>query len=72
MEKPEIISTSYIRKEEKIAAKFTDMQPKLNILNISFQCRGVVAITTVLLHSTNPEVRFCAGSNTVYSVLEIR
>ena len=25
--------------------------------------RGVVVITTAELHSTNPEFRFCAGSN---------
>ena len=26
-------------------------------------CHGVVVITTVQLHSTKPELRFCAGSN---------
>ena len=34
--------------------------------------RGVVVITTVQLHSTKPELRFCAGSNTARGVLEIR
>ena len=34
--------------------------------------RGVVVITTAQLHSTKPELRFCAGSNTASSVLEIR
>ena len=34
--------------------------------------RGVVVITTVQLHSTKPELRFCAGSNTASGVLGIR
>ena len=34
--------------------------------------RGVVVITTAQLHSTKPEFRFCAGSNPVYGVSEIR
>ena len=32
---------------------------------------GVVVITTAQLHSTKPELRFCTGSNPVYSVSEI-
>ena len=32
---------------------------------------GVVVITTAQLHSTKPELRFCAGSNPVGSVSEI-
>ena len=28
-------------------------------------CRGVVVITTARLHSTNPELRFCAGTLTM-------
>ena len=32
---------------------------------------GVVVITTAQLHSTNPELRFCAGSNPAPGVLEI-
>ena len=31
---------------------------------------GVVAITTEQLHSSNPEHRFCAGSNPTVSVSE--
>ena len=34
--------------------------------------RGAVAITTDQLHSTNFELRFCAGSNPACSVSEIR
>ena len=33
---------------------------------------GVVVIATAQLHSTNPEGRFCAGSNTARGVSEIR
>ena len=35
-------------------------------------CRGVVVITTAQLHSTNPELRFCAGSNPACGMSEIR
>ena len=35
-------------------------------------CRGVVVITTAQLHSTKPELRFCAGSNPACDVSEIR
>ena len=31
-----------------------------------------MVITTAKLHSTKPELRFCAGSNPVRGVLEIR
>ena len=34
--------------------------------------RGVVVITTAQLHSTKPELRFCAGSNHARGVSEIR
>ena len=34
--------------------------------------RGVVVITAVQLHSTKPELRFCAGSNTARGVSDIR
>ena len=33
---------------------------------------GVLAITAAQLHSTKPELRFCAGSNPALSVSEIR
>ena len=34
--------------------------------------RGVVVITTAQIHSTKPELRFCAGSNPARAVSEIR
>ena len=34
--------------------------------------RGVVLITTTQLHSTKPELRFCAGSKPARGVSEIR
>ena len=33
--------------------------------------RGVVGITTAQLHSTNPGLRFCPGSNPARSLSEI-
>ena len=33
--------------------------------------RGVVVITTAQLHSTKPELRFCAGSSPARAVTEI-
>ena len=35
-------------------------------------CRGVVIITTAQLHSTKPELRFCAGSSPARGMSEIR
>ena len=35
-------------------------------------CRGVVAITTAQLHSTKPELSFCADSNPAHGMSEIR
>ena len=45
-----------------------------NIVNmeVTFIKRVVVVTTTVQLHSTKPELRFCAGSNPAYGVSEIR
>ena len=34
--------------------------------------RGVVVITAAQLHSTKPELWFCAGSNPAHGVSEIR
>ena len=34
--------------------------------------RGMVVISTAQLHSTNPEVRLCAGSDPARDVSEIR
>ena len=45
-----------------------------NIVNmeVTFIKRVVVVTTTAQLHSTKPELRFCAGSNPAYGVSEIR
>ena len=44
-----------------------------NIANIFYQWRrGVVVIITALLHSTKPELRFCASSNPARAVSKIR
>ena len=40
-------------------------------LVISYWCRSVVVISTAQLHSTKPELRFCAGSNPAGGVSEI-
>ena len=34
--------------------------------------RGVVVLTTAQLHSTKPQLRFCAGSNPARGASEIR
>ena len=39
---------------------------------VYFWHRGVVVINTAQLHSTKPELRFCAGSNPARGVSEIR
>ena len=41
-------------------------------LNLQTYRRGAVVITTAQLHSTKPELRFCAGSNPACGVSEIR
>ena len=45
---------------------------KVYYVIISMWRRGVVVITTAQLHSTKPELRFCAGSNLPRGVSEIR
>ena len=40
--------------------------------NVAPWCRGVVVIITAQLHSTKPELRFCAGSKPARGVSEIR
>ena len=37
----------------------------------TYKNRNVVVITTAQLHSTKPELRFCAGSNPARGMLEI-
>ena len=46
--------------------------PKKEMVTLNGQwCCGVVVITTVQLHSTKPELRFCAGSNPAHGVSKI-
>ena len=48
------------------------MWKKNTIFLWKIQCRrGVVVITTAQLHQTNPELRFCTGSNPACGVSEI-
>ena len=44
----------------------------VEICNHNLWRRGVVVITAAQLHSTKPELRFCAGSNPARGVSEIR
>ena len=44
---------------------------KCNFLGTFLWRCGVVVITTTQLHSTKPELTFCASSNPAYGVLEI-
>ena len=51
------------------------MELAISLLLPKFTCDKltcVVVITTVQLHSTKPELRFCAGSNPARGVSEIR
>ena len=43
-----------------------------SIRTIAYWRRGVVAITTAQIHSTKPELMFCAGSNPACGVSAIR
>ena len=55
----------------KIWNKFEITNFLHNFSNTPWLC-GVVVITTAQLHSSKPELRFCAGSNFVGGVSEIR
>ena len=49
--------------------------PSISVIYIIIcltRCLGVVVITAAQLHSTKPELRFCAGSNPARGVSEIR
>ena len=41
-------------------------------MKVFIQIHGVLVITTAQLHSTKPELRFCASSNPARGVSEIR
>ena len=43
-----------------------------DLLNLPYILQKNMVNTTTQLHSTKPELRFCAGSNPAYDVLEIR
>ena len=45
---------------------------KNRLITCMFWRPGVVVIITTQLHSTKPELRFCAGSKPARSVSEIR
>ena len=51
--------------------KWCHKKPQAAILSNNECCHGVVVITTAQLHSTQPELRFCAGSNPARGVSEI-
>ena len=51
---------------------FPDSFPNLQVTQIHLWRRGVRAITTAQLHSTKPELRYCAGSNPACYVSKIR
>ena len=50
--------------------KLITTTPRRQKANGFWRC-GVVVITTAQLHSTKPEVRFCAGSNPARGMSEI-
>ena len=63
----DVITTEVRRNEKKLPVHWSSKVPKQWLWH-----RGVVVITTAQLHSTKPELRFCAGSNPARDVPEIR
>ena len=61
-------SASYFSKKS-VKAEMTHLKP---LSESRSWRRGVVVITTAQLHSTKPELKFCAGSNPARGVPEIR
>ena len=55
--------------EQWIISTFTLLS---RYFHVTLWHRGLVVITTAQLHSTKPELRFCAGSNPARGVSEIR
>ena len=51
--------------------KLITTTPRRQKANGFWRC-GVVVITSAQLHSTKPELKFCAGSNSAGGVSEIR
>ena len=54
-----------------IVSDFSKFHLEVNYLKNAPWRRGVVVITTAQLHSTKPELRFCAGSNPARGMSEI-
>ena len=67
--KPEFYVT--MSQNEPQREKRCHKKPQAAILGNNECCRGVVVITTAQLHSTQPELKFCAGSNPARGVSEI-
>ena len=61
--------SQYLIKKSKVIQSTIKILLKIH-LKISF--RGVVVITAAQLHSTKPELTFCAGSDPACSMSEIR
>ena len=50
---------------------YTELMESRYCINVQWR-HAIVVITTVQLHSTKPELRFCANSNPARGVSEIR
>ena len=62
-------SASFYFSKKSVKAEMTYLKP---LSESRSWRRGVVVITTAQLHSTKPELRFCAGSNPARGVPENR
>ena len=52
---------------------YAEIEKQINVsINVFSGYRGVVIVTAAKLHSTKPELRFCAGSNPARSLSEFR
>ena len=51
---------------------FLNISSEPQLLKSPVVATGAVVITTVQLHSTKPELRFCAGKNPACGMSEIR
>ena len=68
--------TGFYIVEKSVKKELNTSKILFKLCNVHFQfwnewCSGVVVITTAQLHSTKPELRFCAGSNPARGVSEI-
>ena len=72
---PKIKDETFCNDYKSCGLKNFDISNKILNARESKDCNqkiGVVGITTAQLHSTKPELRFCAGSNPARGVSEIR